>query len=872
MASYSYAGLEVRVTADTKPLTAQVASSATKAGEEASKSLSQRIGSGLAKAGGSMGKGLATALGTATLAATAFGVKSLYVAAGVDKMRTALDAVAKANGLSKSAVEGTVAALQKQGLTVEAAIGVTTDFAKEHLGLANATKLSTVAQNAAVVSGKSVSDVMEGITRAVSTGNTRILRQSGIVINSKEAFKTYAESIGTTAGKLDEAQRSQAIVNAVMESGQHMAGAWAATLNDPARVLASFPRLAHDIQVALGEQLLKSFGPLIVSIGGVARGLKDALVPGGALGPVLAAIGTASAKILAPFTQVINLSAQWMATLKPGQLKGMTDAIGKFAPEIASIGTALGAFAGGQYLTKIPLIGEMFGGLGGPIGVVVTGLTTLALTSPQARQALGQLAATIGGAVVPVMKMIMPAVGQLGQALAVLLAAGLRAVLPLVPALTVVLLAALHVVLPLTPAITALANILAALLPYVVPLVAAWYAWTLALKAYEAALVVTRVAMFAIRNATLIWTAAQEALNVVLAANPIGIVVVALAALAGAIYIAWTRSATFRNIVIGTWQAIRSVVTPIITGISHAIEFAASHWQSILRTTMTVLLAIATGGMSLVASTISKHWSQIVGAAQHAAGAILNAIRGGLSSMLGSASNLLGQLGARFAGAWHNITSAAANAGGAIVGGLKSGILGAISGIGGWVKGAIVDPIIGAVKSFFGIGSPATVMIPIGINLIRGLIVGMLRANLPHLIGQVFGGFPQALAALLRRGVVAVSALPAKALSAVKALGGSAAHLVTGALRKIGGVLGFAGGGIIPEPVTGFGHRTGTVYQFAERGPELVSPLTGSPAQMAGLGRTPTVINVYPQPGQDERTIAAMVSRELAWAGAGGAQ
>jgi phage-related protein len=982
MANYSYGGLLVRVTGDTGPLTQKVHADAVKAGNDAGRTMGQRISAGIGRATGSIGKGLATTLGTATLAATAFAAKSIKVAANVDKMRTALSAVAHANGLSTAAVQGTVEALRKQGLTVEAATSVTTDFVKEHLGLANAVKLSTVAQNASVISGKSVSDVMELITRSVSTGNTRILRQAGLVVNTKDAFKTYAESIGTTASKLTGAQRSQAIMNAVMESGQHIAGAWAATLNDPARVLASFPRLAHDIQVSLGEQLLKSFGPLIVSIGKMARGLKDALAPGGALAPVLKAVGDAAAKILAPFTQVINLSAKWIATLKPGQLNGMSDAIGKFAPEIASIGAALSAFAGGQFLTKIPVVGEMFAGLGGPIGIVVSALAALALTSPDARKALGQLAATVAGALAPVMKALMPIVAQLGQVFATLLAAGLNAVLPLVPALTVVLLAALHVITPLVPAITALANILAVLLPYIVPLVAIWYAWTLALKAWRAAVVATEVVIFAIKNATMIWTFAQEALNVALLANPIGIVVLALAALSAAIYLAWTRSATFRKIVIASWQAIRDVVL-VVT------NFVRDHWQGLLQ----ILLAITTGGMgnlvllivqkwgairsavagavtavrtavsgawsavyqntartwsavftavtgfvtrlrdgallamtglrnsiaSILASIRSTYfsvwsavanfvtgtitrirntvtgamtslrdsvagllgsirdtyfrvWSGIATSVGGFAGRIRDAVVNGLRSLLSSAGGLLGQIGGRFRDGFNSIVGSAVDAGANIVNGIKQGILNAISGIGGWVKGAIVDPIIGAVKGFFGIASPSTVMISIGWNLIRGLVVGLLKANLGGIIHQVFGGFPQALAAMLGRGLVTVAMLPKKALNAVKSIGGVAIGGISGALKKLGGALGFAAGGVIREPVTGFGHNTGTVYKFAERGPELVSPLTRHPAGHAGLGAAPVVINVYPQAGQSEQAIAASVSRQLAWAGAGGAR
>jgi SLT domain-containing protein len=93
--------------------------------------------------------------------------------------------------------------------------------------------------------------------------------------------------------------------------------------------------------------------------------------------------------------------------------------------------------------------------------------------------------------------------------------------------------------------------------------------------------------------------------------------------------------------------------------------------------------------------------------------------------------------------------------------------------------------------------------------------------------------------------------------------------------RSIAAVLGhghgYATGGIISEPVTGIGHRTGHAYFLGERGPEMVSPLSGPGSRMTGLGSgAGTVIHVYPSAGMDERALAAMVSRELAWATAGG--
>ena len=42
-------------------------------------------------------------------------------------------------------------------------------------------------------------------------------------------------------------------------------------------------------------------------------------------------------------------------------------------------------------------------------------------------------------------------------------------------------------------------------------------------------------------------------------------------------------------------------------------------------------------------------------------------------------------------------------------------------------------------------------------------------------------------------------------------------------LRQLG-VRHFAAGGVIPEPVTGFGQQSGQIYQFGEHGPETVTP------------------------------------------------
>lgn len=79
-----------------------------------------------------------------------------------------------------------------------------------------------------------------------------------------------------------------------------------------------------------------------------------------------------------------------------------------------------------------------------------------------------------------------------------------------------------------------------------------------ALWAIMNAKLIFSAAMFGVTTAaTWLWTAAQWALNVAMNANPIGIVIGLIAALAGAIYLAYQKFDWFREIVDGSFAAIK---------------------------------------------------------------------------------------------------------------------------------------------------------------------------------------------------------------------------------------------------------------------------------------------------------------------------
>jgi hypothetical protein len=93
----------------------------------------------------------------------------------------------------------------------------------------------------------------------------------------------------------------------------------------------------------------------------------------------------------------------------------------------------------------------------------------------------------------------------------------------------------------------------------------------------------------AIVVATKIWTVVQTALNVVMALNPIGLVVLAIIALVAIFVVAYKKSETFRNIVNGVLKAVvavakwwwENIVKRYIAGVVAAFQFVVKAGKAV---------------------------------------------------------------------------------------------------------------------------------------------------------------------------------------------------------------------------------------------------------------------------------------------------
>src|SRR5690554_3037172 len=107
-----------------------------------------------------------------------------------------------------------------------------------------------------------------------------------------------------------------------------------------------------------------------------------------------------------------------------------------------------------------------------------------------------------------------------------------------------------------------------------------------------------------VSTATKIWSGIQAAFNLIMAMNPVALIVIAIAALVAGIVIAYKKSETFRNIVDGALRAVGAAATwlwenaiqPAWEGIKKAFEVVAgvvSWWKKVTKRVFDAVVAAA---------------------------------------------------------------------------------------------------------------------------------------------------------------------------------------------------------------------------------------------------------------------------------------
>ena len=163
--------------------------------------------------------------------------------------------------------------LEQTGISMLRARGAMQVMAAAQLDVKNAAQVARVAQDAATLAGVNSSEAFNNLVRGMATGEVRIIRHMGIMVNFKEAYKRYADQIGVTVGALNEHQRAEARMQEVIEQGAKRYGVYEAAMTTAGKQLLSMERYTENLKVQLGETLNPATNAFVFEL---VEGLKRA--------------------------------------------------------------------------------------------------------------------------------------------------------------------------------------------------------------------------------------------------------------------------------------------------------------------------------------------------------------------------------------------------------------------------------------------------------------------------------------------------------------------------------------------------------------------------------------------------------------------
>lgn len=431
--------------------------------------------------------------------------------------------------------------------------------------------------------------------------------------------------------------------------------------------------LSGDVEILRGN-----FDTLLISIGStqqaLARGLVQAVIAVvdwlNSLSPKMLGLIVTFAEVVAVLLVVIGVFGLFSAAILNMINLGIriADSWGFISGVFRAVAQA--AIRVGAALTSLPILGII-----AIVALLVTALVTF-FTKTEEGAALLQ---TLGKIFTDVFKDMQPAFEAIGAAFTQLMAT-------LVPTLTMVIKVLVgglvQALIAVTPAIIIVAQAIASTLVVAVQILVPILQFVVDLLTgpIGGVLLALAGAILGIAAAIRIWAIAQALINILLTANPIGIIIVAIAALVAAIiWVAtqttffqdawaavagffidlWTNVSSFfitvwteiSNFFIGIWEGIVSFFTPILEFIATVIRVYIEIWINIFLILAAVLVTI----WNAIVGAVTWAWEQIWAFIGPTVMAIANFIMDVINNVLLGWQIIWNAISSFFTDVWNNM-------------------------------------------------------------------------------------------------------------------------------------------------------------------------------------------------------------------------
>lgn len=684
------------------------------------------------------------------------------VSAGVAGVVAAVGGLALTGGISRAlAIDAAESKMGALGYTTEQVTGVM-DTALASVkgtafGLGDAASLATqllasgVAEgdelsralaataDMAAVAGVGLGDLspVMGQMAAGSRLYTEDLRQ--IQERGLPVFQWLADSMGVTQ------EVAREMVSAGQVSFDQLQTAIEQSIGGAAKATDSFSSSWANVQAALGRGGAAAATPALAAL----KDVFDQAIP--AIDNVVAGItplieGLAG-RLSPAISDVAGRFFEWLAGI---DFSALASGLGSVSGLLGPL-AGLGAGALGPLLSGLPMVGGLFSGLTGPIGLILSLITQIFTRSPALRQALGGALEAVGGALsslAPVFAVVSDLVGLLAGAVGDALAVAIAAVVPplveiatmLGPMLaeTFTLLGPLIAVLAETIG-TLLGEVLAAVLPLLVELAAQILPVLLDVVAAIIP-VLTEVAAAILPALVAVVTALSPILALVMGLfDELMPVVMAL------IPPVLSLVEALAPFIVQVVELIADLLPPLIDLFMGVIGPVIDLAMTVLDALMPViegLLTALVGLIGFVTAVFAGDWE----AAWSSIGDFFSGIWDAIVSAISGIGDILGEIPQMVGDIFANVGEWLLDAGRWLIEGLKNGITAAAAGLADFVLDPIRDAVDG-VKDFLGIASPSRLFMAIGQDTAEGLALGLddgatdVRSSIGSLASQMNADF-----------------------------------------------------------------------------------------------------------------------------------
>ena len=128
-----------------------------------------------------------------------------------------------------------------------AAIGTAAGLSSDQLS-----GLARIAKNASVALGRDLTDSFNRLTRGAIKAEPELLDELGIILRLEKASKDYALALDKDVNSLTMFEKSQAVVNAVLQQGVEKFGGVETQTNSITKLAKSFDDLVNSLKRAIG--------------------------------------------------------------------------------------------------------------------------------------------------------------------------------------------------------------------------------------------------------------------------------------------------------------------------------------------------------------------------------------------------------------------------------------------------------------------------------------------------------------------------------------------------------------------------------------------------------------------------------------------